>query len=224
MKNAMAFFATPAPLTLFPFRCRLQYRLCRQTTHFFTIYSATSITAFPYIIVKSNAEVGCPQKMGNDASKSDDAEEARSHGRQLSPPGPQSSKADNISYLIDYAKQNYESNPTDSLLALMQALTLNGGKEAADQAMARVKSELGSEIADHVLDRQGRMERAVKIVEEMLQDETTMLYQQGNQHILKQAMEDGSSVVCSKCNGMVPASRWQQHQEYWCDAIDISEG
>ena len=124
-----------------------------------------------------------------------------------------------IAQLIQYAASNYETNPTDSLLALMQALKLNSGQEAANQAVERIRAELGNDVAHHILDRQGRVERAKALVQEMVSDENTVLYQQGNQHILQQAMEDGSSVVCSKCQAMIPAARWQPHRDFWCQAI-----
>eukprot|EP00521_Asterionellopsis_glacialis_P012990 CAMPEP_0195292640 /NCGR_PEP_ID=MMETSP0707-20130614/10369_1 /TAXON_ID=33640 /ORGANISM="Asterionellopsis glacialis, Strain CCMP134" /LENGTH=203 /DNA_ID=CAMNT_0040353157 /DNA_START=14 /DNA_END=622 /DNA_ORIENTATION=- len=127
-----------------------------------------------------------------------------------------------ISNLINYAQTSYEENPTEALSALMHALTLNGGQASADRAMQRLRTELGPEIADHVSDRNLRMERAFAIVEEMLRDESTFLYQRGKQDILRQAMEDGSSLVCTKCNSMVAASRWQQHQQYWCPSISSS--
>lgn len=101
----------------------------------------------------------------------------------------------------------------------MQALKLNSGQEAANQAMERIRAELGNDVAHHVLDRQGRLERATVLVQEMVSDENTVLFQQGNQHILQQAMEDGSSVVCSKCQAMIPAARWQPHRDFWCQAI-----
>ena len=41
--------------------------------------------------------------------------------------------------------------------------------------------------------------RAMEIVEQLLNDESTFLYAQGRSHILQQAMEDGSSVVCTRC-------------------------
>jgi hypothetical protein len=122
--------------------------------------------------------------------------------------------------LIQFAQINYEENPTESLSALMQALTLNSGHAKANCAMNRIRAELGGEVADHVMDRTGRMHRAARIVEELLADESTILYERGQQHILQQAMEDGSSLVCTKCNGMIPVARWQQHQLFWCDAID----
>jgi hypothetical protein len=167
--------------------------------------------------------------MGNESSLPDarlaDTARSRHEGGeelpQLSPYGPPSgTQAEQISYCIQYAKRNYETNPTDSLRALLEALTLNGGKAAADQAMDRLNVALGPEITRHVVDRQTRWEQAVHMVEQLLQDESTLLYQQGKQHILQQALEDGSSVVCSLCNGMVPVTRWQQHQEYWCEAVE----
>lgn len=85
--------------------------------------------------------------------------------------------------------------------------------------MDRLRSELGDDVATHVGDYHARMERALRVVRELLEDESTFLYQKGQQDLLRQTMEDGSSLVCSKCNAVVSSSRWQQHQSYWCDAI-----
>jgi len=122
--------------------------------------------------------------------------------------------------LIQYARTNYRENPTESLAALMQALTLNGGPDSADAAMARLRSELGEDIADLVGNRSRRMEQAINIIESLLNDTTTFLYEQGNQDLLRQTVEDGSSVVCRRCNDVVSSARWQQHQMYWCRALD----
>jgi formylmethanofuran dehydrogenase subunit E len=129
-------------------------------------------------------------------------------------------QSEHISNLIQYANTNYEENPTEALSALLQALTLNSGQESADRAIVRLRDELGEELADHVGNNHRRMERAIAIVEEMMQDESTFLFQRGKQDILRQAMEDGSSVVCTKCNDIVSSSRWQQHQTYWCPALE----
>lgn len=129
-------------------------------------------------------------------------------------------QSEHISDLIQYAHTNYEENPTEALSALLQALTLNSGQASADSAIVRLRDELGEELADHVGNNHRRMERAIAIVEEMLQDESTFLYKRGKQDILRQAMEDGSSVVCTKCNDIVSSSRWQQHQNHWCQALE----
>lgn len=129
----------------------------------------------------------------------------------------------NIRNLIDYARTNYQENPTESLAAILQALTLNSGPESADHAMDRLRNELGEEIAEHIGSEHRRMERALDMVQELLRDDSTLLYQQGRQDILRQTMEDGSSVVCRRCNAVVSSKRWQQHQMYWCQQADQEE-
>lgn len=107
----------------------------------------------------------------------------------------------------------------------MDALTLQSGPNAAAQAMNRIRNELGDSVAKCVAQHQTLAERemtlrAMAVVEEMMNDTSTFLYAQGRQHILQQAMEDGSSVVCSKCGDMVKTERWTQHSTMWCRAID----
>lgn len=57
-------------------------------------------------------------------------------------------------------------------------------------------------------------------MQELLNDTSTILYSRGKQHILQQAMEDGSSVVCSRCGDVISRERWTQHAEYWCRALE----
>ena len=68
--------------------------------------------------------------------------------------------------------------------------------------------------------RRGPRRRAVEMVRRLLDDQSTILFEQGREDILRQTMEDGSSMVCGRCGGVVPADRWRQHQQYWCDAIE----
>jgi hypothetical protein len=89
----------------------------------------------------------------------------------------------------------------------MQAVALNSGKESGNQAMARLRHELGDDIAEHIGSHHQRMERTT-IVRDLLDDENTFLYQQGRHDILRQTMEDGSSVACTRCNDVMLYSRW----------------
>jgi len=139
-------------------------------------------------------------------------------------PRQQQQQQRQIRQLITYARHHYEENPTESLSALLRALTLNSGEGAARQAYRRLSDELGPEIANHVEDHRRRTQRAVEMVEQLLRDESTILYQQGRQHLLQQTMEDGSSVVCSRCNDVVSSARWQQHQKYWCRCNNNTAG
>ena len=163
-----------------------------------------------------------------------------------------------IANLLQFAQTNYQSNPTDALSALMDALTLSTGTNtAAQHAMDRIRSELGDAVANcvagnvqsshhdpmqynhlsHPLAASGRAGigaggetaqlseremtlRAMAVVQELLNDTSTILYSRGKQHILQQAMEDGSSVVCTKCGDMISRERWSQHVEYWCRSLE----
>jgi hypothetical protein len=129
-------------------------------------------------------------------------------------------KSQNIQNLINFAKTNYQENPTESLAALLQALQMNGRSDssgaAKNEALDRLRTELGDDIANHIGSHHQRMERALRIIDEMLQDDSTILFEDGRQDLLRQTIEDGSSVVCTKCNDVVASTRWQQHQDYWC--------
>ena len=130
-----------------------------------------------------------------------------------------------VAGLLQFARANHETNPTDSLTALLEAMRLGApdaqsGHQAAEAAMTRVRAAVGDDIADHVTDVDGRRRRAVEMVRRLLDDQSTILFEQGREDILRQTMEDGSSVVCGRCGGVVPADRWRHHQQYWCDAIE----
>jgi hypothetical protein len=128
------------------------------------------------------------------------------------------SRSCHIEELIGYARQNYHDNPTESLAALMEALTLNSGRDSANVAMERLRTELGEDISNAIGSHHIRMQRAMQIVSELLEDSSTLLYEQGRQDILRQTMQDGSSVLCKRCHAVVSSARWQQHQAFWCQA------
>ena len=172
---------------------------------------------------------------------------AASHNPQHQQTQQQQQQNEEIANLLQYARSSYVSNPNDALSALMGALTLSSGSNmAAQQAMHRIRTELGDVVADrlnynnnqqqqsrqqyhhhqqqhsHYSDDESREMtiRAMEIVEQLLNDESTFLYAQGRSHILQQAMEDGSSVVCTRCGDCIKAERIEQHVQYWCRSIE----
>ena len=155
----------------------------------------------------------------------------------------QQQQNEEIANLLQYARSSYVSNPNDALSALMGALTLSSGSNmAAQQAMHRIRTELGDVVADRLNYNNNQQQqyhqqqqqqsyysddesrqmtiRAMEIVEQLLNDESTFLYAQGRSHILQQAMEDGSSVVCTRCGDCIKAERIEQHVQYWCRSIE----
>lgn len=170
-------------------------------------------------------------------SRSDSGTSGGAHAPQH--PQHQPLPQQQIAHLLQFAQSSYETHPTDALSALMDALTLTSGSGAAQHAMDRIRTELGDTVADCVASNgsqrymatqqaasSGPMSeremtlKAMQVVQELLNDTSTILYSQGKQHILQQAMEDGSSVVCNKCGDMISRERWTQHVEYWCSAIE----
>ena len=144
--------------------------------------------------------------------------------KQATVPTTPTSSSDHIASLLRYAQTHYETNPTDALTALLEAIRLNApdndaGRQTANAAMDQVRAALGDDIAEHVLDVDTRRQQAIQVTQELLQDESSLLFEQGKQDLLRQTMEDGSSIICTKCSGVVPSERWRQHQEYWCEAI-----
>lgn len=151
---------------------------------------------------------------------------AASNVTSRQPTSSSSTSSAQISGLISYARHNYRVNPTEASAALLRALKLNGqdeeGAAAYGAAVDRLRRAFGTDVADHIASRQLRLERAMKVVEELLDDESTLLHESNRQHLLKQTMEDGSSVLCRKCGAVVASNRWQQHRRYWCQAAKVT--
>jgi hypothetical protein len=102
----------------------------------------------------------------------------------------------------------------EALAALVQAITLTRGEEGIMQVLEEAKAK-----ADREHERRAMVD-ALAVAREIsrrLVREETILSERGEQTILKDAFEDGSSVVCSKCGSLVPATRAENHSLYWCE-------
>lgn len=75
------------------------------------------------------------------------------------------------------------------------------------------------ERADEEYERQSMVNtlKQAREISRRLINEETLLSERGEQIILKDAFEDGSSVVCSKCGSLIPRVRAQNHSLYWCE-------
>lgn len=62
-----------------------------------------------------------------------------------------------------------------------------------------------------------------RITAALVSDPNTLLYEQGCEDILADAFKDGSSVVCTACDALVPRDRFEQHRVYWCEKADNAE-
>ena len=89
-------------------------------------------------------------------------------------------------------------------LAKMKAVI--NEKEATDKLCAQIEEVLS--INDSSIDA----ERLCRILE----NQTTLLSERGDEDILRDAFEDGSSVVCTICGDLIARVRWKQHRDLWC--------
>ncbi len=51
--------------------------------------------------------------------------------------------------------------------------------------------------------------------------EETLLSERGQEDVLRDAFQDGSSVVCHMCGGLVARARWESHSELWCPSLMV---
>ena len=68
------------------------------------------------------------------------------------------------------------------------------------------------------------MKRIAKQLCSQLQKQDSLLSERGEEDILVDAFKDGSSVICQKCQALVPVLRIDAHRTYWCsEAGDIDQ-
>ena len=108
-----------------------------------------------------------------------------------------------------------EGGAEDALAALLHAVRITQGEEAIMDVLEGAKRRADEEAAD--TGHADAREVALRMSRLLEADKSTLLYEQGLSQVLRSAFEDGSSVVCSACNALVPRARFTQHQLYWCE-------
>ncbi len=51
-----------------------------------------------------------------------------------------------------------------------------------------------------------------------VQQKDSLLQERGQEQLLAHALQAGETVLCAKCEMLVPAARWEQHRTQWCAA------
>jgi len=98
-------------------------------------------------INKYDMPFGSPNRRGKSPPRAPPSSPMHSQYRRQHEPLPEQRIAD----LLRFAQSSYQINPTDALGALMNALTIStGNNAAADHALGRIRDELGDVVADCV--------------------------------------------------------------------------
>ncbi|CAJ1388188.1 unnamed protein product [Effrenium voratum] len=90
-----------------------------------------------------------------------------------------------------------QGDPEGALSCALQALRISAGPDAA--VWGARQSAL--EVCRAILQRGG------------------ILVDRGHEAVLKQALQDGSSVVCTRCGALVAWSRAEAHRSIWCSSL-----
>ncbi len=118
--------------------------------------------------------------------------------------------------LHETRKKIVGDEPNEALCSLLEAIRLTKGEESImgilDEAKKRVAEESRNRSDHEMLVAAQRMSIYLQ------SDEESMLFEHGRTDILRDAFEDGSSVVCPACNSLIPRARAEIHRKYWCSA------
>ena len=130
-----------------------------------------------------------------------------------------------VSNAAEHAMDRIRSELGDAVADCVAGNASNSHSAMQQQSSSRQHQYAhNSSSASHQLSEREMTLKAMELVQELLNDTSTILYARGKSHILQQAMEDGSSVVCNRCGDMISRERWMQHEQYWCRAIAEEKG
>lgn len=111
-----------------------------------------------------------------------------------------------------------------ALASVINAIILLKGESAVLGIIDQVKDNMRKRI-DDMYNEESRgidLKTALKMCDDLLQQDT-ILSERGDEDILVDAFQDGSSVICKRCNALIPVNRSEAHQLYWCDAIEVED-
>lgn len=121
-----------------------------------------------------------------------------------------------IAHLLAQSRERVDVGDGQEALALvLDAIRLTEGESAIMNLLSQAKMK-----ADEEFDRRrekSEIHLARKVCKDLAEADT-ILAERGDEDILVDAFKDGSSVVCQRCNSLIPRLRAEQHRLFWCSA------
>jgi hypothetical protein len=131
-----------------------------------------------------------------------------------------------IEQLLKQTRQRITAGDRDNALAaLIQAISLTRGEDKILETLAAAKEreEVRARQEAHMTRQLHQpIDEAVNACRQLVKS-PSCLQELGDQDLLRQAFEDGSSVICQRCTGLVPRDRWGAHCDIWCPALESQE-
>lgn len=121
-----------------------------------------------------------------------------------------------IQRLLELSRSQISAgNGQHALEAVIRAIVANSGEESVmrvlDAANNRAKIEKEREIRESI----------AKCCEQLVESDS-LLCEMGDEEILLDAFQDGSSVICQNCQGLISVDRAESHSKRWCPALTNS--
>lgn len=124
----------------------------------------------------------------------------------------------------------------EALQIVMQVIRATKGEAAMFDTLQKMKKRIDAhEAADAGADQLcAQLEESCFIDEDsideaerlccILENQDTILSERGNEDILRDAFEDGSSIVCTHCGDLIARPRWRAHLDKWCSKLPQNNG
>mmetsp|Transcript_28801 Transcript_28801/g.27584 ORF Transcript_28801/g.27584 Transcript_28801/m.27584 type:complete len:161 (-) Transcript_28801:692-1174(-) len=125
-----------------------------------------------------------------------------------------------VGMLLEVTKSKIsEGSKDDALATLLHAIRLSSGEDSIIRILDQAKKKAEEDATMQDQEAADCLSYATNAIEK-IQEEDCFLSQRGEEDILKDAFQDGSSLICQKCGGLVKAERWEAHSDSWCPALE----
>jgi hypothetical protein len=125
-----------------------------------------------------------------------------------------------VGMLLEVTKSKIsEGSKNDALATLLHAIRLSSGEESIIRILDQAKKKAEEDATMQDQEAADSLSYATNAIEK-IQEEDCFLSQRGEENILKDAFQDGSSIICQKCGGLLKAERWKAHSDSWCPALE----
>lgn len=109
-----------------------------------------------------------------------------------------------------------EGNGKDALETLIRAIIANTGESSVIPILQEMNAKMEKE-------RKKQIYAQIQEICHNLIHEESLLQEMGDESILVEAFQDGSSVVCQRCKGLISLDRAEKHAKYWCPMAENVE-
>lgn len=128
-----------------------------------------------------------------------------------------------------------EGKGPEALQIVMQVIRATKGEAAMFDTLHKMKKridqheaaeagadQLCAQLEESCFIDEGSIDEAERLCC-ILENQDTFLSERGAEDILRDAFEDGSSIVCTHCGDLISRARWRAHVDLWCSKLPPSD-